>query len=130
MGSPKKNTLFSKPKSQSVAPIGGTFPVALSFTDNGKVDLKSRPALFRHFNLVPIYDATQGGFEFSQTDLEKIRELPLYQKGKKDLPPYAVVTVAYTVSSFPATNTSCDTGFLFNILFVLLLVKSLKDTED
>jgi hypothetical protein len=60
-----------------------------------------------------------------------VRALPLYAKGKKDLPPYAVVTVAYTVTKFLTANSpSCDSGFLFNAIFVLLLAKSLKDSED
>jgi hypothetical protein len=35
MGSPKKKGLFKKPSSQAAAPSGGSFPVALSFGDNG-----------------------------------------------------------------------------------------------
>jgi len=35
MGSPKKKGLFKKPSSQAAALSGGSFPVALSFGDNG-----------------------------------------------------------------------------------------------
>jgi hypothetical protein len=38
-GSPKKKGLFKKTASQSVAPSGGNFPVALSFGDDGTPDM-------------------------------------------------------------------------------------------
>jgi hypothetical protein len=35
MGSPKKKGLFKKPSSQPAGSSGGSFPVALSFGDDG-----------------------------------------------------------------------------------------------
>jgi len=73
---------------------------------------------------VPIYNATQGTFGFGQSDLASIRSLPLYHKGSYDLPPYAIVTVAYTVTSFITSNSlSANMALLFNVLFVILLAK-------
>jgi len=80
---------------------------------------------------VPIYDATQGGFGFKESDLGKIQSLPLYRKGSYDLPPYAVITVAYTVTSFITSNSpSANTALLFNILFAVLLAEKINDEED
>ena len=47
---------------------------------------------------VPIYDATDG-FKFNVSDLSQLWSLPLFRKGLYDLPPYAVITVGYTVTS-------------------------------
>lgn len=48
-----------------------------------------------------------------------------------DLPPYAVVTVGYTVTSFATSNSaSANTAFLFNVLFVVLLAEKIKDEDD
>ena len=83
------------------------------------------------FVLVPIYRADQNDFTFDVSDLEGVRSLPKYGKGIKDLPPYATVTVAYTISSFPTTSSaSCNTAFLFNILFVLLLAEKNKHSDS
>lgn len=80
---------------------------------------------------VPIYDATGGTFQFSESDLSNIRTLPLFRKGAHDLPPYAVVTVGYTVTSFVTSNSaSANTAFLFNVLFVIVLAEKIKDDED
>ena len=83
------------------------------------------------FRPVPIYDATRGSFGFKESDLANMRSLPLYQKGSYDLPPYALVTVAYTVTSFVTTNSpSASTALLFNVLFAVLLAEKIKDEED
>jgi hypothetical protein len=83
------------------------------------------------FCLVPIYDATNCSFKFKGSDLAKIRSLPLFRKGAHDLPPYAVVTVGYTVTSFVTSNSaSANTALLFNILFAILLAEKIGDDED
>ncbi len=79
---------------------------------------------------VPIYDATEG-FNFHGDDLANLQSLPLFQKGLYDLPPYAVVTIGYTVTSFiTSSSASANTAFLFNILFVVLLAERIKDEDD
>jgi len=80
---------------------------------------------------VLIYNATGGGFAFNESDLAKIRSLPLYRKGSYDLPPYAVVTVAYMVTSFITSNSpSANTALLFNVLFAVLLAEKISDEDD
>jgi len=55
----------------------------------------------------------------------------LYRKGSYDLPPYAVVTVAYTVTSFATTNLPlANTALLFNVLFAVMLAEKINDEGD
>jgi hypothetical protein len=83
------------------------------------------------FQPVSIYDATIGGFKFKGSDLSNLQALPLFRKGAHDLPPYAVVTVGYTVTSFITSNSaSANTALLFNILFVVLLAEKINDKEE
>ena len=80
---------------------------------------------------VPIYDASGGGFKFRGSDLAKIRSLPLFRGGVHDLPPYAVVTVGYTVTFFITSNSaSANTALLFNILFAVLLTEKINDEDQ
>jgi len=80
---------------------------------------------------VPIYDATRGNFGFNDSDFTSLRSLPLYRKGSYDLPPYAVVTVAYTVTSFATTNSlSANTALLFNVLFAVMLAEKINEEGD
>jgi hypothetical protein len=129
VGSPKKRGLFTKPSSRTAAPSGGGFPVALSFSDNGE----STPFFLLCVDLDVLhssYDATNG-FKFDRSDLSDLRSLPLFRKGLYDLPPYAVVTVGYMVTSFVTSNSaSANTAFLFNILFVVLLAENIKDEDE
>jgi len=80
---------------------------------------------------VPIYDTIKGGFGFNESDLANISSLPLYQKGSYNLPPYALVTVVYMVTSFITPNSlSANTALLFNVIFAVLLAKKINDKKD
>jgi hypothetical protein len=55
----------------------------------------------------------------------------LFRNGAHDLPPYAVVTVGYTVTSFVTSNSlSANTALLFNILFAVLLAEKINDEDQ
>jgi len=132
MGSPKKKELFTKPASWTAVSSGGNFPVALSFGDNGR---SSSIVLIDYLNpclmSVPIYDATQGDFGFNESDFASLHSLPLYRKGSYNLLPYAVVTMAYMVTSFAITNSpSANMALLFNVLFAVMLAEKINDEGD
>ena len=77
---------------------------------------------------MPIYDGRAepnngSGFNSKGPDFDNIKSLPLYNDGKDDLPPYAIVTVGYAVNTF-AYGTGGEKNKLAlspNILFVILL---------
>ena len=80
---------------------------------------------------MPIYDASLANFDFNGSSLDDICSLPLYRKGAYDLPPYAVITMGYTVTSFGTSNSaSANTALLFNVLFVIMIAEKIKDEEE
>jgi hypothetical protein len=107
---------------------GSAYPQSLGLDDTGKWPF----ALFfcyLPFRLtVPIYDGRKDpingpGFNFKAPAFDNIKSLPLYAKGSIDLPPYAVVTVGYSVNTY-AYGTGGEKNKLAlspNILFVILL---------
>jgi hypothetical protein len=79
---------------------------------------------------VPIYDARNADFTFSADDtgITRIKDLPLYKKGFKDLPQDAVVTVGYTAGTF--VYQTSQTALALNLMFVILLgIPSSADTD-
>ncbi|KAF8896893.1 hypothetical protein CPB84DRAFT_1748176 [Gymnopilus junonius] len=82
---------------------------------NGSRVLKNQ-AYFRN---VPIYDGRGGRFNFKEKDFDNLQSLPLYRGGKKDLPPYAVVSVGFTFNVFHMQNDGVCASF--NIMFIIYL---------
>ena len=77
---------------------------------------------------VPIYDARKARFKFSADDIARIKDLPPYKKGFKDLPQDAVVAVGYTAGTF--VYQTAQTALALNLMFVILLgVPSSADTD-
>jgi hypothetical protein len=83
---------------------------------------------------VPIYDGRGidgPAFNFSNTDFDNIRLLPLYKNGTDDLNPFSPVAIGYTVNAFPYSSQAREvaSGTLAlspNIMFVILLGDSVE----
>jgi hypothetical protein len=128
---PKAEGLFSPAKSYSARATN--YPFALEFSDKGSSNfsLSSCDVVVTAFIFkVPIYDGRRDpidgpGFEFRAPDFDNIKSLPLFRNGKIDLPPYAVVTVGYSMNSYTYSGgTAAAPNSLAlgpNILFVILL---------
>ncbi|KAF8906959.1 hypothetical protein CPB84DRAFT_1744757 [Gymnopilus junonius] len=98
--SPKKPGLFQKSTTSLSRP--SSFLVTLNFDDN-----------------VPIYDGRGGRFNFKEKDFDNLQSLPLYCGGKKDLPPYAIVSMGFTFNVFHMQNDGVCASF--NIMFIIYL---------
>ncbi|KAF8327068.1 hypothetical protein F5887DRAFT_1084051 [Amanita rubescens] len=92
-------------------PTSTVYPTSLSFNDK-----------------VPIYDLRRNrDFMFTDEDLNNLSSLPLYKGGAKDLPPDSVVTVGYSVGTYPYKGSNPAlaggeyTALSLNVLFVILL---------
>jgi hypothetical protein len=60
---------------------------------------------------------------FADTNMDQLRNLPLYANGAEDLPPETLAVVGYALNTF-TYNGSAHPGALavsFNILFVIAL---------
>lgn len=81
--------------------------------------------------LVPIYDCRETRFRFDEQSLSTINTLPVYDQ---DLLPDSLVSVAYTVNSFPYSPSSqgmrTETGVYFNVLFILFLGQLPEETPE
>lgn len=114
----------SKPGASSVR-SEANYPNTLSFEDSGMSTLLVGSVAIlsvRSNFLVPIYDARETRFRFDSTAFETIKSLTLYDG---DLPPHSIVSVGYTVTSFPyaqhAGAPKVDVAIVFNVLFVILM---------
>jgi hypothetical protein len=81
-----------------------------------------RPDLYSSL-AVPIYDGRPKngkGFSFMDIDFQQLSGLPLYKKGRANLPPNSLVAVGYTLSTYLG-NQSGMTILSSNIQFIILL---------
>ncbi|KAF8874664.1 hypothetical protein BD779DRAFT_1565807 [Infundibulicybe gibba] len=74
---------------------------------------------------VPIYDGrgrTTSPFKFTATDFDELTAMPLYRKGREDLPTDAIVAVGYTLNTYDSHYNGVTTEQLsVNVQFVILL---------
>ena len=81
---------------------------------------------------VPVYDgrSVKGAREFNFSDeaFLKLATWPLYEKGARDLPFDAVVSVGYTLNTFGEGSRGGPIGLSTNLHFVILL--ALPDSDD
>jgi hypothetical protein len=79
--------------------------------------------------VVPIYDCRETRFRFNEQAFSTINNLPVCTE---DLEPDSLVSIAYTVNSFPyaqvAQTPKTDIAVLFNVLFVLFLGQLPEDS--
>ena len=77
-----------------------------------------------HF-VVPIYDGrpVKGAreFTFSDADFSKLSSWPQYEKGARDLPYDAIVSVGYTLNTFGEGPRGGPNCLSTNLHFVILL---------
>lgn len=70
---------------------------------------------------VPIYDG-RSSFNFSATDFDNLRSLPLYEDGNVDLHPYSIISVGYSVNTYKYTvGGESALALSPNVLFMIVL---------
>ncbi|KAF8872049.1 hypothetical protein BD779DRAFT_1477799 [Infundibulicybe gibba] len=74
---------------------------------------------------VPIYDGrgkTTSPFKFTASDFDRLTAMPLYKKGREELPTDAIVAVGYTLNTYDSHYGGVSTEQLsVNVQFVILL---------
>ncbi|KAF8875564.1 hypothetical protein BD779DRAFT_1678171 [Infundibulicybe gibba] len=74
---------------------------------------------------LPIYDGrgrTSSPFKFTGNDFDRLTEMPLYKKGREDLPVDAIVSVGYTLNTYTGHYNGVESENLsVNVQFVILL---------
>ena len=88
-----------------------------------------------YYSLVPVYDVRKTKFNFTAESFASLSSLPLYRGGISDLPQNAVVTVGYTVNTYPYNQKEAPSKSLtlsLNIQFFMLhgyVVPQAQSTE-
>lgn len=125
--SPIKGGLFMTVASPGSTHHGGRtsyYPSSHAFEEKGTLLRYPLQAWLIYSSLaVPIYDGRPKNgkaFAFTDIDFQQLSDLPLYKKGRADLPPNSLVAVGYTLSTYLG-NQSGMTILSSNIQFVILL---------